>query len=201
MLFVLIRMLMRTHNIPFSIYRGKHSLNYLNSAAVGFFQGTLERVRNSRGRRAISARAIEVLLYIFREKDEKIYWRANYVSHLKACHTQEVSSKSAFDFCYFDVFLASYCIFLACLLSDLLKLLRCLFIVLILSHVTLFFSIISTAKTDVPKYALVCHFILASFEFCKASCLDHWNRMPGMELNEFSNVFPVVCFGLNVALN
>ena len=94
---------MRTHNIPFSIYRGKHSLNYLNSAAVGFFQGTLERVRNSRGRRAISVRAIEVLLYIFREKDEKIYGRANYVSHLKACHTQEVSSKSAFDFCYFDV--------------------------------------------------------------------------------------------------
>ena len=31
---------------------------------MGFFQGTQERVRNSRGRRAISVRAIEVILYI-----------------------------------------------------------------------------------------------------------------------------------------
>ena len=30
---------------------------------MGFFQGTEERVRNSRGRRAISVRATEVLLY------------------------------------------------------------------------------------------------------------------------------------------
>ena len=37
-------------------------LNYSNSAAMGFFQGTEERVRNNRGRRAISARATEVLL-------------------------------------------------------------------------------------------------------------------------------------------
>ena len=29
-----------------------------------FFQGTQERVRNSRGKRAISVRAIEVLLYL-----------------------------------------------------------------------------------------------------------------------------------------
>ena len=32
---------------------------------MDFFQGTQERVRNSRGKRAISVRAIEVLLYIF----------------------------------------------------------------------------------------------------------------------------------------
>ena len=40
------------------------TLNYPTSAAMGFFQGTQERVRNSRGKRAISVRAIEVLLYI-----------------------------------------------------------------------------------------------------------------------------------------
>ena len=34
------------------------------SAAVGFLLGTQERVRNSRGKRAISVRATEVLLYI-----------------------------------------------------------------------------------------------------------------------------------------
>ena len=42
----------------------KNTLNYPKSAAMGFFQGTQERVRNSRGKRAISVRAIEVLLYI-----------------------------------------------------------------------------------------------------------------------------------------
>ena len=43
----------------------KGTINYPKSAAVGFFfQGTQERVRNSRGKRAISVRAIEVLLYI-----------------------------------------------------------------------------------------------------------------------------------------
>ena len=38
------------------------TLNYLKSAAMGFFLRTQERVRNSRGKRAISVRAIEVLL-------------------------------------------------------------------------------------------------------------------------------------------
>ena len=38
-------------------------LNYRKSAAMGFFyQGTQARVRNSRGKRAISVRATEVLL-------------------------------------------------------------------------------------------------------------------------------------------
>ena len=34
-------------------------LNYLKSVAMGFFQGTHERVRISRGKRAISVRATE----------------------------------------------------------------------------------------------------------------------------------------------
>ena len=39
-------------------------LNYPKSAAMEFFfQGTIERVRNSRGKQAISVRATEVLLY------------------------------------------------------------------------------------------------------------------------------------------
>ena len=42
----------------------KNTLNYPKSAAMGFFQGTQERVRNSWGKRAISVRAIEVILYI-----------------------------------------------------------------------------------------------------------------------------------------
>ena len=54
---------MSAHNIPFQYKKRKISLNYLKSATVRFFQGTLERVRNSRGKRAISARATEVLLY------------------------------------------------------------------------------------------------------------------------------------------
>ena len=40
----------------------KITLNYPKSAATGFFQGTQERVRNSRDKRAISVRATEVLL-------------------------------------------------------------------------------------------------------------------------------------------
>ena len=42
----------------------KNTLNYPKSVARGFFQGTQERVRNSRGKRATSVRAIEVLLYM-----------------------------------------------------------------------------------------------------------------------------------------
>ena len=41
----------------------KNTLNYPKFAAMGFFQGTQERVRNSRGKRDISIRATEVLLY------------------------------------------------------------------------------------------------------------------------------------------
>ena len=61
---------MNTYNIPFfSIKKKKkkkkkkkNTLNYPKSAAMGFFPRTQERVRNSRGKRAISVRAIEVLL-------------------------------------------------------------------------------------------------------------------------------------------
>ena len=43
----------------------KITLNYPKPAAMRFFQGTQERVRNSRGKRAISVRATEALLYNF----------------------------------------------------------------------------------------------------------------------------------------
>ena len=38
-------------------------LNHPKSAAMGVFQGTQEQDRNSHGKRAISVRAIEFLLY------------------------------------------------------------------------------------------------------------------------------------------
>ena len=50
----------------------KNTLNYPKSAAMGFFQETQERVRNSRGKRAISVRAIEVLLYVVKCRTEGI---------------------------------------------------------------------------------------------------------------------------------
>ena len=63
MLCVLIR-IASLHNIPFYIKKKrKITLSYPKSAAKGFFLGTQERVRNSRGKRANSVRAIEVLLY------------------------------------------------------------------------------------------------------------------------------------------
>ena len=37
----------------------KNTLNYPKFAAMGFFQGTQERVRNSHGKRDISVRAIK----------------------------------------------------------------------------------------------------------------------------------------------
>ena len=43
----------------------KITLNYSKSAAMGFFPGTQERVRNSHGKRAISVRTTEVLMYIY----------------------------------------------------------------------------------------------------------------------------------------
>ena len=56
---------MSTHSVPFLNIKKKITLNYSKSATMGFFfQGTQERVRNSRGKRAISVRATEVLLYI-----------------------------------------------------------------------------------------------------------------------------------------
>ena len=54
---------MSTHNIPFSIKKRKLHLIIPNLQTRDFFLGTQERVRNSRGKRAISVRATEVLLY------------------------------------------------------------------------------------------------------------------------------------------
>ena len=42
-----------TQHTIFNMKKRKITLDYPKSAAVGFFQGTQERVRNSRGRRAI----------------------------------------------------------------------------------------------------------------------------------------------------
>ena len=53
-----------TQYISFNINR-KITLNYPKYAAMGF-SGTQEVVRNSRGKRAISIRAVEGLLYNFR---------------------------------------------------------------------------------------------------------------------------------------
>ena len=55
---------MSTHNIPFSIKKENHpKLSQICSYRI-LFQGSQERVRNSRGKRAISVRATEVRLYI-----------------------------------------------------------------------------------------------------------------------------------------
>ena len=48
----------------------KVTVNYPKSAAMGFFQGTQERVLNNRGKRAISVRATEGLL-LFKMLAEK----------------------------------------------------------------------------------------------------------------------------------
>ena len=48
----------------FNIKKEIVALNYPKSAAMGFSQGTQKRVRNSHGKRVISVRAIETLLYV-----------------------------------------------------------------------------------------------------------------------------------------
>ena len=56
-------------NIQYTIFNTKRkiTLSYPKSAAMRFFLGTQARFRNSRGRRAISVRATEVLLYVVRK--------------------------------------------------------------------------------------------------------------------------------------
>ena len=57
---------MSTHNIPFFNVEKKITLNYSKSADMGFFSlGTQEQLQNSRGKRAISVRATEGILYNF----------------------------------------------------------------------------------------------------------------------------------------
>ena len=48
----------------YTIFNIKITINYPNSAAMGVFPGTEERVRNSRGKRAISVQATEVPQYV-----------------------------------------------------------------------------------------------------------------------------------------
>ena len=55
---------MKIQNIQFSIYKKKSPEIILNLQTGDCFQGAQERVRNSCGKRAISVRAIEVLLYM-----------------------------------------------------------------------------------------------------------------------------------------
>ena len=65
---VLIRILESPHRGDSNEYTQYTIFEYKKthkSAATGFFQGTQERVLNSRSKRAISVRATEDLLYIF----------------------------------------------------------------------------------------------------------------------------------------
>ena len=55
---------MSTHNIPFLNMKKKINLNKPKSASMGFFQGTQERVRNRRGKRAIGVQATGGLFYL-----------------------------------------------------------------------------------------------------------------------------------------
>ena len=69
MLCVLIRIPSSRHSNEHTQYtiliiKKKIFLDYSKSAAMGFFLGTQEQVQNSRGKRAISVRAIEFVLYI-----------------------------------------------------------------------------------------------------------------------------------------
>ena len=69
--------LISTPNIPFSKKkkkkeRKKITANYPESAAMGFFEGTQEKFRNSRGKRATSVRATEGLLYMYSDVGQRI---------------------------------------------------------------------------------------------------------------------------------
>ena len=55
---------MSTHNMPFINIAKENHPNYHKSPWNEFFLGTQERVRHSRGKRGISVRAIEVLMYV-----------------------------------------------------------------------------------------------------------------------------------------
>ena len=60
---------MRTHNVFYQYKKiTRNYPKYKNSAAVGFLLGAQERVRTSRGKRAISVRATEVLLHRHKHK-------------------------------------------------------------------------------------------------------------------------------------
>ena len=69
---------MSTHNMPFINITKENHHNYHKSALDEFFPGTPERVRNSSGKRAISVRATEVLLYKFNFRYLKVEVRTNH---------------------------------------------------------------------------------------------------------------------------
>ena len=55
---------MSANNLPFLIYKKENHPKLSQICSYGIFcLGTQERVRNSRGKRAISVRAIEILPY------------------------------------------------------------------------------------------------------------------------------------------
>ena len=64
----------------FSIKK-KISLSYPKSEAMDFFLGTQERVRKSRGKRAISVRATEVLLYMATEHTKSCLCSYLYITY------------------------------------------------------------------------------------------------------------------------
>ena len=66
--------LMSTHNIPFQYKKKKITLNHNQSEAIGFCQGTQERVRNRSCKRSICVRSIEVLLY-YKKSSNQIHHR------------------------------------------------------------------------------------------------------------------------------
>ena len=73
---------MSTHNVPFFNIKTIITLNYPRSAAKGFlFLETQARVRNSRGKRAISVRATEILQYSVPVKGKNCIKQAPVVSN------------------------------------------------------------------------------------------------------------------------
>ena len=48
----------------FFLYKMKNTLHYPKSAAMGINLETRERIQNTRGKRVISVRATDVLLYV-----------------------------------------------------------------------------------------------------------------------------------------
>ena len=71
-----------THH-TISIYKKKIVITYPRIAAMGLFQGTQDRVRVSRDKRAISVRATEGLLYISNKPQEQGFRNFKYESVIK----------------------------------------------------------------------------------------------------------------------
>ena len=84
---------MRTNNIIFFSIKKKITLNYPKSVVIGFFfQLSQERVRNSRGKRAISVQATEGLLY------PKLWRFSSFEAWPPNCHRENVKKKQQLIF-------------------------------------------------------------------------------------------------------